>query len=350
MANLVGIENYINPDNVGNIEELNLQDNLIESSRIISNKTDVEKLLGGESSNDEPVDLNFFLKNKKAGYNSDSTSGLDDGSTVSLDPAKSMSVSSAPDSSSDSYGLLGDLGVTHEKIQELKIDPENAKKVGLKHVAKSSPTPGSNSSEDSNEDSSEGVSGEVSSENEEVSVSEGSKTKGHNTMLKKLKLLRDDIEDDTGEIIKDFDEEYAKAEKNFNWANEYYEYLHDKYVVDGTASFIRELIIMGTSVISSTFDGRRQIMGKKLPNLEGYDVSVQQRLSILKNETNCIAENVVHKISPNIIMFINIFRVLVVPLGTTYKKNLGTSISYEEYDEEFENPQTDRFQFDHDRY
>lgn len=116
-----------------------------------------------------------------------------------------------------------------------------------------------------------------------------------------------------------FDRERAAADPGY--AQETYDQLLSTYEDNTFAMGIRELIIYLAGVVPVIFDGKREILGRRMPDMFGYDTAVKSKIVTVKRETLMMAKTIRLKIGENVGAIFNLIRLFVFPAWTTWKKN-----------------------------
>jgi hypothetical protein len=160
-------------------------------------------------------------------------------------------------------------------------------------------------------------------------VTKASNSTDHAKTILNIKNIKKDMTD-IGLEWNAYDE--ARILKDPKYAEEIKNMLHDEFGEYTFSTGIREVILRTAMIIPAVFDGKRMVMGKVLPNMEGYDRRVKSKISNIKRETIMLARSTKKIIGEDIISVFQVFRTLGVPLITTYLENNMGSDKYEKMD------------------
>lgn len=112
-----------------------------------------------------------------------------------------------------------------------------------------------------------------------------------------------------------------KIKKDPRYAAETLSMLKRTFDIEDISSMSMTVIHNCVKYVPVLFDGKRQVLGKRLPNMKGYDTSVQLKSSQLRRETDKVANNVRGKFGESSMSALRLANIFVIPLFTTFTKN-----------------------------
>lgn len=388
MAETIQIEKYINTDNIQEDRVLDFDDNY-ENISLISNETEVVNLIKKYKPNkniDNDTAFNNFMnginiENSNETNNSDSSSKLmsnnysDDNEEINIINSNNTSIDMENSNIDDDNDIFSkdvprDIIYKNEN-KTIDVDSDIAASMGLSklkdinHKSEKSEYSEEYEEDEENEINKQYISeDEIENLNENESnelqlthpnfdsngeLDEDSLSPIHRKLLHDIEDLKIDF-DQMYINVKNYENRYKKAQLNINYASEYYHKLNSEFRNEDTASFFRELIIMGARFISSKCDGKNKFLGRRLPNLYGYDTAIKHKSNSLRKDTKKCAVVANKKIPENIFTAINLCRILIFPLFTVYHRNKDSD-RHIEPDEDFDQDNSKyKYEFKGDSY
>ena len=173
---------------------------------------------------------------------------------------------------------------------------------------------------------------------EKVKTSSSTQTNNHVDILNDIDETLADLKG-MGVKVPACDERRLRTDEVY--AAEYREMTYGEYQNNTIATGLREIIVQASSIVPMIFNGKyNKTLGKRMPDLTGYPNHVKMQIVQVRRETVDIAKKCRSKLGDSTISAFKLFRLLVIPLVTTYLNNksnatrkVKSAMQIEDYDE-----------------